>query len=134
VKRAALPLIGSALLVAVAALRLPRPYTLLRVEENPFRRTVSPWDGPLYALAGAASASIPAGARVEVESPSATPHESALCAMVVQGLLPGRQVRPGPAAPEWMPQFRIRLGHEGARPTGRRLFRLREGEVWSLAP
>jgi hypothetical protein len=136
VKRAALlPLAASALLVAAAALRLPRPYSLLSIETNPFRRTLSPFDGRLYALAWAASPSIPAGARVAVESGSGRAGDTIYCAMVARSLLPGRDVRAVPAAPGWKPEFLIRVGARGAaRPReARPIFRLAEGDVWKLA-
>jgi hypothetical protein len=135
VKRAALlPLAASALLVALAALRLPRPYSLLSAETNPFRRTLSPFDGRLYALARAAASSIPAGGRVAVESLSGRPGDSIYCAMAASSLLPGRDVRAVPAAPGWKPEFLIRVGAPGAaRPReARPLFRLAEGEVWKF--
>jgi hypothetical protein len=132
VKRAILPLAGSALLVAAAMLRLPRPFTLLRPDPNPFRRTVSPFDGRLYALAQAAGPSIPNGARVAVELPGRTPQESAYCAMVVSGLLPGRDVRPAPATPGWVPAFLIRVGRSVEVDGGEILFRLPDGEVRRL--
>jgi len=131
-KRAILPLAGAALLVAAAALRLPRPFTLLRPDANPFRRTVSPFDGRLYALAQAAEPSIPSGARVAVDLPGRTPQESAYCAMVVSGLLPGRDVRPVPAPPDWAPAFRIRVGRLVEADGGELLFRLSDGEVRRL--
>ena len=136
-KRAALlPLAASALLVAAAALRLPRPYSLLSIETNPFRRTLSPFDGRVYALTRAASPSIPEGARVVVESISGRAGDSIYCAMVASALLPGRDVRPTPEAPGWKPEFRIRVGaKDGAEPPeGRALFRLPDGDVWKLEP
>ena len=129
-KRGFLPAAGAALLVIVGALRLPRPYTLLHSDPNPFRRTRSPFDGRLYALVDAAGPSIPAGSRVAVEAPGATPQESAYCAMVVSGLLPGREVRPAPSPENWQADFVIRLNGGGPASGGRLLFRLAEGEVW----
>ncbi len=129
-KRAVLPLAGAVLLVVAAALRLPRPYSLLRLDANPFRRTLSPHDGRLYALAEAAAPGIPARARVAVACAPGRPQESAYCAMVVRGLLPGRDVRSAPADPAWQPQFLIREGRGEEPAAGRLLFRLADGEVW----
>jgi hypothetical protein len=130
VKRAVLPLAGAALLVVAAALRLPRPYSLLRLDANPFRRTLSPHDGHIYALAEAAAPAIPVRARIAVECAPERPQETAYCVMVVRGLLPGRDVRGVPREADWRPDFLIREGKGGEPAGGRLLFRIADGEIW----
>jgi len=135
VKRAAVALAGAALLVAFAALRLveTRPRNL--PESNPFRRTLSPFDGAAFALLERCSGSIPQGAAVAVEAPSRRPGDSAYCMLLARGLLPGRDVRVAspPGAPDgWMPQFLIMLGSRQPDVAGRLLLRTPEGTVWRL--
>jgi hypothetical protein len=135
VKRAAVALAGAALLVAFAALRLveTRPRNL--PDSNPFRRTLSPFDGAAFALLERCSGSIPPGAAVAVEAPSRRSGDSAYCMLLARGLLPGRDVRVArpPGAPDgWTPQFLIVLGSRQADVAGQLLLRTPEGTVWRL--
>jgi hypothetical protein len=135
VKRAAVALAGAALLVAFAALRLVeiRPRNLL--DSNPFRRTLSPFDGAAFALLERCAGSIPPGASVAVEAPSRRPGDSAYCMLLARGLLPNRDVRVAgpPGGPDgWTPQFLIVLGSRQADVDGLLLLRTPEGTVWRL--
>ncbi len=131
-KRATLPLTGAVLLVAAAALRLPHTRQIFRPEANPFCRTLSPFDGPIFALLEQASGKIPPGARVAVEASSRRPAESAYFALVASGMLPGRDVRSASPPPRdgWRPDFLVVLGSRLPEAPVRPVLRSPEGTVW----
>ncbi|MGH9368571.1 MAG: hypothetical protein ACRD3M_12945 [Thermoanaerobaculia bacterium] len=135
-KRAGIPLAGSALLVAVALLRLPPPRELLRPVATPFDRARDPGAGPAFVLFLQASSLIPEGAHVAVGAASRNAEETIYAYQLAAGLLPNRNVVS--ALQAFLPDgprmdFLIVLGGEPPPlPRARCLLRVPQGTVWRL--
>jgi len=133
VRRAALPLAGAALLVAAAAYRLPHTRQILEPERNPFRRSLSPFDGPAFALIDRVAADVPRGAKVAIDTSSRVDQETVYFAMVASGMLPGRDVRahvPWLEEKSWKPDYWIVFGSRPPDAPAVPVLQTPEGTLW----
>jgi hypothetical protein len=132
-KRAALPLAGSAILVAVAVLRLPPPRLLLRQVATPFDRSKDPGAGAHLILLTQVSALIPKGASVAVRAASGDPTQSVYSTLQAMSLLPGREILPPESdIREARPDFLLLAGQADDDVPGRLLLRTPQGALWKL--
>jgi len=135
-RRAAVPLAGALLLVAVAARRLPPPRELLRPVATPFDRSLDRGAGPALLLLTRAAPLVPVGASVAVRAATGDPAASAYCSLLGASLLPGRTVVPADLPVErTKPAFVIFLGRNPPRrDSGSLLLQTSQGAVWKTAP
>ncbi len=132
-RREAAPLVGAALLAAVAFARLPAPRALLHPPATPFDRTRDPGAGPTLVLMTQAAALIPRGASVAVRAASGSDTESAYCGQIAAGLLPGRRILPTGA--DSVARYLVVAGENPPeQDRGRLLLTTPQGAVWELLP
>jgi hypothetical protein len=132
-RREAAPLLGAALVTAVALARLPPPRSLLRPAATPFDRSRDPGAGPSFVLMTRAAALIPPGASVAIRAASGSLAESAYCGQIAAGLLPGRKILP--AASHEGARFLVVAGkNPPEQEHARLLLKTPQGAVWEFLP
>lgn len=135
-KPAAIALAGSALLIAVAIVRLPAPAALARRAATPFDHTRDPGAAAAFVLFARASTLIPGGSAVAIVAASRDPRESEYCYRLAAGLLPSLDLRrplEATTPSEGVPQYVIVVGSGRSEVfPGRRLLQTSQGAVWRL--
>lgn len=139
-RRIAAPLVGSALLVALAIVELPWKQGLFHVPRTPFDRSKTRSAVPWYILLEDAAPWIPEGASVAARHEPTDPYRDTYFYYYAIALLPGRRILPaalwgGPVDPAiWgAAEYFVIAGPRPAAPPGVLLLETPAGTVWRRA-
>lgn len=135
------PLIGAALLAALALAGLPWKEGLFRRPRTLFDRSAARAVAPGYALVAAAVPLIPAGATVVVRTEPRDPEAETFYHRFADALLPGRRALPASFYGRFAPpevsrdaQYVLIVGARPIEPPGRLLLETPDGTIWQASP